>query len=213
MLPDSSELSARSTQVLISMCSPRLTAPSSSTPGDLAEEADAARAVDAAGHVGRDQRPQILVGDRPLVLREARMVGPVEQGQVLQVALAALVADRAVERMVDQQELEHALARLVHRRRVGLDHHALGHRHARRTPAAWAIFSISTRHIRQLPAMLRRGWKQNTGISRPAASQACSTVEPGGTSTSCPSIVSFGMHRSLARVRNGITPRRRVSCV
>ena len=30
---------------------------------DLVEEADAARAVDAAGHVGRDQRAQILVGD------------------------------------------------------------------------------------------------------------------------------------------------------
>ena len=34
-------------------------------------------------------------------------------------------------------------------------------------------FSISTRHMRQLPAIARRWWKQNTGISRPAASQAC----------------------------------------
>ena len=55
------------------------------------------------------------------------------------------------------------------------------------------ILATSTRHIRQLPAMFSRGWKQNTGISRPAASHACSTVDPGGTSTSCPSIVSFGM--------------------
>ena len=31
--------------------------------------------------------------------------------------------------MVDQQELHHALARLLHRRRVGLDHHAVAHRH------------------------------------------------------------------------------------
>src|SRR5690606_3200070 len=79
-------------------------------PGDLVEEADAARAVDAAGHVGRDQRPEVLVEHAALVLFEARVIRPVEQGQVLQVALAALIADRAVERMVDQEELEHALA-------------------------------------------------------------------------------------------------------
>ena len=85
--------------------------------GDLAREADAARAVDAARHVGRDQGPQILVGDAALVLGEARMIGAVEQGQVLQVALAALIADRAVERVIDQQDLEHALARLVDHRR------------------------------------------------------------------------------------------------
>ena len=69
------------------------------------------------------------------------------------------------------------------------------------------IFATSTRHMRQLPAMFSLGWKQNTGTSRPAASHACSTVEPGGTSTSCPSIVSFGMRRSLARSADGITPR------
>src|SRR5262249_42711574 len=37
---------------------------------------------------------------------------------VLEVALAALVADRAVQRMVDQQELHHAFARLLHHRRT-----------------------------------------------------------------------------------------------
>jgi hypothetical protein len=35
-------------------------------------------------------------------------------GLVLEVAFAALVADRAIERMVDQQEFHHALARLAH---------------------------------------------------------------------------------------------------
>ncbi len=38
---------------------------------------------------------------------------------VLQVALAALIADRAIERVVDQQEFHHAFAR-------GLDHRAVG---------------------------------------------------------------------------------------
>src|SRR5579859_3851308 len=62
-------------------------------------------------------------------------------------------------------------------------------------------FSISTRHIRQLPAMARRSWKQKCGTSMPAAWAACRTVVPAGTSTSWPLIVSFGMDRPLRRVR------------
>lgn len=33
-------------------------------------------------------------------------------------------------------------------------------------------FSISTKHMRQLPAMDRRSWKQKRGISTPATAQA-----------------------------------------
>jgi len=40
---------------------------------------------------------------------------------VLQVAFAALIADRAVERMVDEEELHHPFARLLDHRRVGED--------------------------------------------------------------------------------------------
>ena len=66
---------------------------------------------------------------------------------VLQVALAALVADRAIERMVDEQELHHPFARLLHHRRVGEDLRRLAIRagaqiaHApwRRRPAASAV--------------------------------------------------------------------------
>ena len=39
--------------------------------------------------------------------------------------------------------------------------------------------SISTRHMRQFPAMESRSWKQKCGISLPASMQACITVEPG----------------------------------
>src|SRR5215468_4880408 len=45
----------------------------------------------------------------------------------------------------------------------------------------------SIRHMRQLPAIDSRSWKQKRGISAPAASQACSSVYSGGTSTSVPS--------------------------
>ena len=61
-----------------------------------------------------------------------------------------------------------------------------------RTPQAQEAMGLgapfnSTRHMRQLPAMDNRSWKQKRGISAPAASQACSSVNSGGTSTSTPS--------------------------
>ena len=89
--------------------------------GDLGHEADAARAVDAARHEGLDQRPEIFVLDRALVVLEAAGVEAVGHGLILQIAFAALVADRAIERVIDQQEFHHAFARLLHRRRVGDD--------------------------------------------------------------------------------------------
>ena len=98
-------------------------------PGDLGREADAARAMDAAGHDRLDQRPHLLVGDGALVLDVAAVVDAVGHRLVLQIALAALVADRAVERMVDQQELHHPLAGLDRTLVLGVDHHALGDRH------------------------------------------------------------------------------------
>ena len=91
-------------------------------------EADAARALDAAGHRGLDDRPEIFVVDRPLVLFVARMAAAIGHRLVLQVAFAALVADRAVERVVDEQELHHPFARLLDHRRVGADRLAVGGR-------------------------------------------------------------------------------------
>src|ERR1700686_745523 len=49
----------------------------------------------------------------------------------------------------------------------------------------------SIRHIRQLPAIDSRSWKQKRGISAPAASQAWSSVYSGGTSISLPSTMSL----------------------
>ena len=74
---------------------------------DLLAEPRAAVAEDAALAVERDQRrdrDRLLEGS----LREhhSRRPGAVAERQVLQRALAALVADRAVQRMVDENELE-----------------------------------------------------------------------------------------------------------
>src|SRR3954470_7556460 len=65
----------------------------------------------------------------------------------------------------------------------------------------------STRHMRQLPAIESRSWKQKRGISAPAASQACSSVYSGGTSISVPSTISLVMsaqcHPQAKRGRDG----------
>ncbi len=89
--------------------------------GDLLHEADATRAVDAAGHEGLDDRTHIFLGDSALVLVVALVAAAIGDRLVLKIAFAALVADRAIERMVDQQEFHHPLARLADARRGGED--------------------------------------------------------------------------------------------
>ena len=97
-------------------------------PGHFGDEADAAGALDAAGHECLDRRPHVLFFDRALVLRIAGAVAAIAHGLILQVALAALVADRAVQRVVDEQELHHPFAGLLDHRRVGEDLLPLGSR-------------------------------------------------------------------------------------
>ena len=75
--------------------------------GHLLREARAAVAEDAALAIERDQgRDGDRLVERHLGEGHARRARPVSEREVLQRALAALVADRAVERMVDEDELE-----------------------------------------------------------------------------------------------------------
>ncbi len=93
--------------------------------GHLVREAGAAAALDAPLAVEQHQ-----LGDRhrllevALLLDEPGLPGPVGERLVLERALAALVAHRAVERVVDQQELEDAVLGLLDLVRVGGDLHA-----------------------------------------------------------------------------------------
>ena len=78
--------------------------------------------------------------------------------------------------------------------------HPLGLRAARPSPAAlpgrplfrtgFGDFSISTRHMRQLPATDKRSWKQNRGTLMPTDSIACRMLDPFSIWTLCPSIVT-----------------------
>src|SRR5690606_13644686 len=96
--------------------------------GDLGDEPDATGALDAPRHERLHRRAHVLFFDGALVLGVARAVAAIGHGLVLQVALAALVADRAVQRVVDEQELHHPFAGLLHHRRVGEDLLAVGGR-------------------------------------------------------------------------------------
>ena len=126
------------------------------------------------------------------VLEPGLRARPLRHRLVLQRALAALVADRAVQRVVDQQQLHDAVLRLVgHRRRVlGLDLHArrvtsivqeaCGLGIGRRLPSGPGV-ATSTRHWRQAPTGSSSGWSQNRGIWMPTCSAARMTRVPLGT--------------------------------
>src|SRR3954468_72831 len=82
--------------------------------GDLLREPRAPRTEHAPLAVEQHLRGD---GDRllegALLVAEAALGRPVGEGLVLQRALAALVADRAVERVVEEQELQRSLLRLL----------------------------------------------------------------------------------------------------
>src|SRR5262249_2555820 len=75
--------------------------------GDFASEADAARAHDAAVGEQRDVGADVRLVRRRVLLVDHPGGGPaVEVAEVLQHALAGLVAHRAVQRVVEQQALQ-----------------------------------------------------------------------------------------------------------
>ena len=75
--------------------------------------------MDAPGHHCFDQRTHVFLGHRALVFMITRTAAPISDRLILQIALAALIADRAIERVVDEEKLHHPLARFLHHRAIG----------------------------------------------------------------------------------------------
>src|SRR5208337_3659458 len=96
--------------------------------GHFRNEPDTSRAVDATVHRRLHQRAEVLVRHRALVFGVAGVVHAIAHGLVLQVALTALVADRAIQRMVDQQKFHYAAPGVADHLAVGMDDHAVGDR-------------------------------------------------------------------------------------
>ena len=96
--------------------------------GHFLAKAHAACAVDAAAHLfHRDQRANFLVEHHALFFFVARAAAAITHGQVLQLALATLVANGAIERVVDQQKLHDRLLRGNRPVALGAHDHALRH--------------------------------------------------------------------------------------
>ena len=80
----------------------------------------------------QQRRPEVHVRLHALAVEHAARelhaaaVGTEAVRKILQRTLAALVAHRAIERMIQKKELEHARARLLDLRRVGRDDHPVG---------------------------------------------------------------------------------------
>ena len=89
-------------------------------------DAHAAEAENAARRIEEDDWRKLLFGRVDLGFGVSTFPRAVAEHHVLQFALAALIAHRAIERMVGQQELEHVFARVADLFGVGAHDHAFG---------------------------------------------------------------------------------------
>ena len=75
-------------------------------------DTNAAVAKNAPGRIEEHDRRKLLFIHVMLHFGEPALAGAVREHHVLQFALAALIADRAIERVIRQQQLEHGFASL-----------------------------------------------------------------------------------------------------
>ena len=115
-------------------------------PGDFLGEAYAARAMNAARHLRRDQRPDVLVGNDTFHLRIPGDAFAVPHGHVLQFALTALVANRTIERVIDQEKLHRALLRLQRQRRRRVHLHSRHDRCRAGRQGLWCLLDLDQTH-------------------------------------------------------------------
>jgi hypothetical protein len=72
-----------------------------------------------------DQGAQIQIFGCAFGFAVAAEINAIGHGLILQIAFAALIADRAIQRVVDQQEFHHTLTGLFDHRAVGFDNRRL----------------------------------------------------------------------------------------
>ncbi len=95
----------------------------------LIANAHAAEAEDAARGVVINELGPFLFGPVKLFFDEAAGIRAVAEDHVLQFALAALVADGAIQRVIGQEEFQHIFAGLAHLFGLGADDHAFRRNH------------------------------------------------------------------------------------
>ncbi len=86
---------------------------------DLLREANAARAKNAALVVERDARAELDVFRLlHFILEETRILAAVLDAELLEAAFSGLVADRAIERVINEQEFHHPTPAFLDQRRI-----------------------------------------------------------------------------------------------
>ena len=93
--------------------------------GHLGCKAHTACARDAARHVGFHKWSQIQIFAGAFWFAVAREINAVSHRLILQVTLTTLIADRAIQRVVDQQKLHYAFSGLFDHRRIGFHNRRL----------------------------------------------------------------------------------------
>src|SRR6185503_4672049 len=105
-----------------------------------AETEDAARPV-----IENHRRPLLLV-DVQLGFSEAAFARAVAEHHVLEFALAALIADRTIERVIAEQKFQSGFAGFANLFGVGLNHHALPDRQRTRHLHLGHLFHFHQTH-------------------------------------------------------------------
>ena len=94
---------------------------------DLLAKTDAARTKNAALIIERNARTELdVLRFLHFVFEKTRFGAAVIDAEFLQAAFAGLIADRAIERMIDEQKFHHAPPAFLHQRRIGAHAHAFG---------------------------------------------------------------------------------------
>jgi len=121
------------------------------------------------------------------------------EDEILELALAGLIANRAIQRVIDEQEFEHALACVLRRRGLSLDDHPLGDGRRARDLELGRLFDLDQAH----PADAGDGQARVIAVVRHQHARLLRRFDDertGGTLTGAPSIVRFIKPSAICRL-------------
>src|SRR5581483_11724818 len=111
--------------------------------------------------VENNGRPLLLI-DMDLRLAKAAEASAITESHVLQLAFAAFITHRAIERMIREQEFDHALARLMNLWSIGMDYHTFRNRQSASNLQLGSLFHFDETHAasrlqRKVVVVAKRG--------------------------------------------------------